>query len=120
MRTKIAVAVVAGLVLGMAGTQLRTLSTAEAQEGPKRAFEYKVVFSHVATIPLQQSVADADGKIRVVTHGPEKSAETMTKQFNALAAEGWDYVGPVTHTTPPARDAVSPNSGVVSLFKRAK
>jgi hypothetical protein len=75
------------------------------------------VVSPVDHFPLTKSV-QVDGKAKGTSLGPKESTEAMTQQFNALAAEGWDYVGPVlsVETRP-----VGPRTSVVlSLFRRAK
>ena len=90
----------------------------QAQERPGRQrLEYQVVASQVDHFPQRKSV-QVEGKAKVTSTGPKESAEAMTRQFNALAAEGWEHVGPViTAETHPE----GPRSSVVhSLFRRAK
>jgi hypothetical protein len=58
------------------------------------------------------------GKPKEIEHGPAASAEAMTRQFNALAEEGWEYVGPVGTTGGKSVGALG--NGELSLFKRAK
>ena len=84
---------------------------------PGQRVEYKVVFSAIDHVPVREQRV-VDGKAKEVEHGPAASAEAMTRQFNALAAEGWEYVGPVAPTG--KQPAAGERGGVLSLFKRAK
>src|SRR4051794_31955574 len=98
MRWKLAGAIAAGLLVGMIAYRAGTQPDARAEDQPARQrVEYKVVFSPVSHLKLLESRL-VDGKEVIIEHGPKASAEAMTKQFNALAAEGWEYVGPVTPT----------------------
>jgi hypothetical protein len=53
----------------------------------------------------------------------EKSSTVMTEQFNELASEGWEYVGPVAESSEtrniPTGYYLEPNGAFV-LFKRLK
>ena len=86
--------------------------------------EYKVVFCPVDLDGPGIAKQEADGKVKELRHGPKQSAESMTNQFNALAAEGWEYIGPVISTMSPTErlpvlDA-NPNHGVLVIFRRTK
>ena len=98
----IAVAVV-GLVLGYVGAVMpRGQSASLAQEkGRKQQWEYRVVF------------CSTEGK---------QNEKKMTEQYNALAAEGWEYVGPVVDSTHNrALNAhYSGIGGAYVVFKRSK
>jgi hypothetical protein len=103
MTGKLIAAVVAGLVLGVAGTSLFVNQPeARGQQKEKQPqWEYKVI------------LASAEAK---------DAAKVMTEQYNALAAEGWEYVGPVVDSTH-ARALNGPYSGIGGafiLFKRPK
>jgi hypothetical protein len=80
--------------------------------------EYKVVFSPVAHAEV--GVIDlANGAFKETMYGPVESAAAMTEQFNALAADGWEYVAPIVATERQgAVGDVSGGHGVLSLFKR--
>jgi hypothetical protein len=102
MNGKMITAAFVGLVLGYAGALHWGQPASLAREkGGKQRWEYRVVFS------------TTEGA------GNEKK---MTEQYNALAAEGWEYVGPVVDST----HAKSPNGnyagigGAYVVFKRAK
>jgi hypothetical protein len=118
MRIPVAAAAVAGLLAGAVAFQARQGPGARAEDPPGRQrVEYKVVFSPVEhdTVRERRTV---DGKAKQIEHGPKASAEAMTKQFNALAADGWEYVGPLTSTGRQAPGSEA--SGVLTVFKRAK
>jgi hypothetical protein len=106
MTGKLITAVAAGLFLGIAGTAVVVRQPeARGQEPergrPKQQWEYKVIFSSTEA---------------------QDPARAMTEQYNLLAAEGWEYVGPVVEKT----HARSPNgnyagvSGAYVLFRRPK
>ena len=118
MRFKVAAAVATGLFFGTVVSQLCYESGVRADDRPGRQrVEYKVVFSSVEHVAVREA-RTIDGKPREIDHGPKASAEAMTKQFNALAAEGWEYVGSVTSTGKQAPGDGA--SGVLTIFKRAK
>jgi hypothetical protein len=100
MKLKLTVAVAVLAVVGACA--------APAPPARSQRLEYKVVFAKVDGVGSWQR--GQNGKMEEVA-GPAKSAEAMTKQFNDLAAEGWEYVGPTTSTS---------REGVLILFKRLK
>jgi hypothetical protein len=110
---------VVGVGLSLLGLA-RLESHADAQDKKDKQavprVEYKVVYSPVSHITVLEQ-RQVDGKKQLVEHGPKASAEAMTKQFNALAEEGWEYVGPLGTTGKQGADS---GSGVLSLFKRSK
>ena len=126
MRFKITAAVAAILLVGIVASQAWKQPSALAQDPPARQrIEYKVVFSPVEHVEVKET-RKIEGKLKEIDHGPKASAEAMTKQFNALAAEGWDYVGAVTPTGKTPTGKLEPpgpgdgESGVLTVFKRAK
>ena len=103
MTGKLIVALVAGLVLGVAGTSLVVNQTEARGQGKekKQQWEYKVI------------LASSEGK---------DAPKAMTDKYNALAADGWEYVGPVVNSTH-ARALNGPYSGISGafvVFKRPK
>jgi hypothetical protein len=103
MTGKLIAVVAGGLLLGVAGTFLFVNQPqARGQQKEKQPlWEYKVIFS------------SAEAK---------DAAKVMTEQYNTLAAEGWEYVGPVVESTH-ARALNGPYSGIGGafiLFKRPK
>ncbi len=100
-----------GVVIGVAigGVVALALKQPEAQgqEKAKNAqWEFKVVFS-------------TSGPFDNDTRGAENA---MTNQYNTLAAEGWEYVGPVvdknTRAQGPPHNTLT--DGAFVLFKRQK
>jgi hypothetical protein len=63
----------------------------------KQQLDYKVAFSHFERFTVRDS-RTIDGQLKEIDHGPKASSEAMTRQFEAVAAEGWQYAGPVTST----------------------
>lgn len=117
MRWKLA-AVAAGLFVGLVASGAGMQAGGRAQDKPAgQRFEYKVVFSPVAHVEVREA-RRIDGEIKEVVLGPKASAEAMTKQFNALAAEGWEYIGPVAPTGRQGSGDLA--GGVLTVFKRAK
>jgi hypothetical protein len=121
MNGKLEVALAIGLTLGFAGAILvKRQPEAQGQEKPKKQqWEYKVVAC---------SLYGDKGLL------PDKDAtQALTEQYNSLAADGWEYVGPVVEKTfpagpqaarvvvagapPPAYQGIS---GTFVLFKRPK
>jgi hypothetical protein len=106
MTGKLITAVAFGLLLGVAGTSLVVRQPeARGQEPerkqPKQQWEYKVLFSSAEV---------------------KDPARAMTEQYNLLAAEGWEYVGPVverTHSGGPT-GGYTGIGGAYVLFKRSK
>ena len=104
MNSKLAFALVIGLVLGFAASFVGRQPQVEAQVTVKATgWEYRVVACSGGDVAQHKKAADA-----------------LTSEFNTLAAAGWDYVGPVVASpeawTPQrATDAYS-----LALFKRAK
>jgi hypothetical protein len=87
MKTKLATTLVVGLVLGLATAFIARQPEVQAQERVKaQAFEYKVVLVPDHRTSGGSNTGNAD-------------AMKMTTQFNALAADGWEYVGPVVETS---------------------
>jgi hypothetical protein len=118
MRFTVAAAVAAGFLFGILALQLWHQDGVRADEkSGQQRFEYKVVFSPVEHVAIRE-VRTVGGQRQEIAHGPKESADAMTKQFNALAAEGWDYVGPVTSAGRPM--AGDGTSGVLTVFRRAK
>ena len=117
MRIIVVAAVVALLLVAVAFRPYHPPGVRADDKPARRRVEYQVVFSAIDHVPERESQV-VDGKAREVEHGPAASAEAMTKQFDALAAEGWEYVGPVAPTgrQPPATDL----GGALNLFKRAR
>lgn len=103
MRGKLVAMFVVGLVLGGLGMCVvpnQPEARGQAKE-KKQAWEYQVVYS------------STEGK---------DAAAAMTKRYNALAAEGWEYVGPVVDYTQARspQGAYSGLAGTFVVFKRAK
>jgi len=73
----------------------------------KGGWEYKVVFSSPYAGQVVAKPLPVDGGI--------VAADAYTKQYNALAAEGWEYVGPI-HALQQDKEVV----GAFVLFKRPK
>src|SRR5262245_14308503 len=103
MTSKLIAAVAVGLVLGYVSAVMpwgQPASLAQEKDRKQR-WEYRVVFSY--------------------TEGKEK-AKKMTEDYNALAAEGWEYVGPVVDST--HNRALNANysgiGGAYVIFKRSK
>src|ERR1019366_1214001 len=120
MRCKLVTAVMAGLLIVAIMSVRWVPQDARAQDKPGgQRIEYKVVFCPVDSVQIRESV-QVEGKIKEVSHGPKESAEAMTKQFNALAVAGWEYVGPVASTERQARvpEPLGGSLGVLVLFKR--
>jgi hypothetical protein len=69
------------------------------EKGGIAKVEYKVVFSPTGRTSKQRLTAK-DGVVWHELVGPSDPAAEMTKQFNALAADGWQYVGPVASPAP--------------------
>jgi hypothetical protein len=65
---------------------------------PKTQWEYRVVLS--------------------ATKHEKQQADAMTRDFNALAADGWEYVGPVSESTENGLYLL--RQGVFTLFRRPK
>jgi hypothetical protein len=112
-----------GILIGVLATVVttRSMSAVQAQGPPgKGRIEYKVVFSPIGYAEMIQKV---DGQEKKVVLGTKDPAEDMTKQFNALAAEGWEYVGPIASKE---RSSFMPGAsgppydvhGMLILFKR--
>jgi hypothetical protein len=115
MNGKSAVAMAIGLTLGFAASICITRQPeAQGQEKPKKQqWEYKVVscslYGNKGLLP------DRD------------AAKALTEQYNTLAADGWEYVGPVVEKTLPAVSvgaSISPQSyqgisGTFVLFRRS-
>jgi hypothetical protein len=71
----------AGLMVGVLGAMLWRQGDVQAQPpAAKTSYEYKVV--EFGTGPLNTETAD-----------------DMTQKLNKLAADGWEYVGPVANAT---------------------
>ena len=112
------VAAPVGLLLGALAFQPWHRPDARADDEPARQrVEYRVAFSAIDYVSVREQRL-VDGKAQEVERGPGASAEAMTRQFNALAAEGWEYVGPVGPTGP--QPAATQRGAVLSLFKRPK
>ena len=62
------------------------------------------------------TAALAGGKAKEIRKGPRESGDAMPKEFNALAVDGWEYVGPVTSVDRASATTIA----VLVLFKRAK
>jgi hypothetical protein len=115
MNGKLAVAVAFGLTLGFAAALFVTSqpeAQAQAQEKPKKQqWEYKVVYC---------ALSGEKGLL------PDKdAAKTLTEQYNTLAADRWEYVGPVVEQTYPVARGVAGAAyqgiaGTFVLFKRSK
>lgn len=103
MTSRLLAAVVVGLALGYAGAVMHwgQPATFAAEKDRKQRWEYRVVFSS--------------------TEGRENEKK-ITDQYNALAAEGWEYVGPVVDSTHNrALNAhYSGIGGAYVVFKRSK
>ena len=67
-------------------------------EKPKLRWEYRVLLS--------------------ATAHKKEGAVAMTQEFNALAADGWEYVGPVSESAENGPYLMRP--GIFVLFKRPK
>lgn len=105
MTRRILTVIAAGIFIAVAWAgSMCSQSSAHAQEKEKQPrWEYRVIL--------------------VNPRLKEKSSTVMTEQFNALASEGWEYVGPVvasseTRNTPTGY-YLDPNGAFV-LFKRLK
>jgi hypothetical protein len=94
-------AAVVGLLLGAAATAVALRQPeAQAQEATKGpAWEYKVVYS---------SASQAE------------AAKALTEQYNALAGDGWEYVGPVVERTAIKGPGLVGVDGTFVLFKRPR
>src|SRR5262245_29182686 len=95
-------AVLAGVVLGTGATALALRqSEAQAQEKERRApWEYQVVFSRARE---------------------QADAKAMTEQYDVLAKDGWEYVGPVVDRTQVEGPAGAAGiAGAYVLFRRPK
>ncbi len=102
MKGRCLAAVLAGVVLGAgAATLALRQPEARAQEKERRAgWEYQVVFSRA------RDAADT---------------KAMTEQYNALAKDGWEYVGPVVGRTQVEGPAGAAGiAGAYVLFRRPK
>lgn len=86
-------------------------------QGPKAPPEYKIVWSPISHISIR-TTRTVEGTDVDSEHSPRVSAEAMTKQFNALAAEGWEYVGPIAPTG--KQTTSSDADGLLSLFRKAR
>jgi Domain of unknown function (DUF4177) len=84
MRATLPAAALVGLAVGLCLPAVVGLAGARGQPPPRPpsgpAYEYKVV------------------EFGTGVHNSE-SADDMTKKLNALAADGWDYAGPVANAT---------------------
>jgi hypothetical protein len=119
-RYRVAALTVTALLVGTPVFHGRGQPGAQAQEKPGGArVEYKVVYSTFETVAVQESRV-VNGQPKVIEHGPAASAEEMTRQFNALAADGWEYAGAVATTGQPRSGFAGGQGGVLTLFKRAK
>lgn len=105
MTTKTALIAVFALIAGFvtATIMFRPPGTQAQQPAKRQQWEYKVVFT---------SAQDSDG------------AQDLTNQYNALAAEGWEFVGPIVDKT--ERNGSGSNvhyvgiRGAFTLFRRQK
>jgi hypothetical protein len=79
MTPRLFLAVLLGVVLGGAAVTVNPLHSAPAPEPRPQRWEYKVVL------------------LTVMRGGPNDVApeDKLTEQFNTMAKDGWDYVGPV-------------------------
>jgi hypothetical protein len=106
MNGKCIAALVVGIALGVAASSSGLVPGAAGQvqvRGPNlQQWEYKVVFSSIAGTG-------------------EKDSERFTNEFDRLAADRWEYVGPVLdRTSTGLNGAYSGINGVYVLFKRPK
>jgi hypothetical protein len=103
MKAKLLASLVVGMVIGCAISQvaLQTQAYAQAKANARPLqWEYKVVY------------CNAIGRT-------EALAVEMTLQFNRLAANGWDYVGPVVEwTLDDMRGSYRGVGGQYILFRR--
>jgi hypothetical protein len=79
MNVRWLLAALLGVALGGAAVSLNPLHSAPAPEAKPQRWEYKVV--NISGTPRG---------------GEGDPADKITDQFNTLAKDGWDYVGPVT------------------------
>jgi hypothetical protein len=94
----VALGVVIGLAAATVGWHARADGQAVQVQRPARQhWEYQVLWSQ--------------------TSGTA-SAGPMTAEYNGLAKDGWEYVGPIVHTT--YGQTVAYTGGVYVLFKRSK
>ncbi len=96
----LAAAVLAGLVLGFALSPLVRQPEAQAADKHARHWEYQII----PTSPHPR-----EGAPRV--ERPRDTVERLNKEFNRLAAEGWEHAG---------RVFVGANNATFVLFKRVK
>jgi hypothetical protein len=111
MQGKMAAVAAACLALGfLAGTLATRSPEVRAQEKDKQPqWEYKVVFSRPGSSRTDDEAAKGEKK--------------LTDAYNALASDGWEYVGPVVDSTVTNginTDAYAGISGAWVLFKRPK
>ena len=117
MNSKLAAGLAIGLAIGFAGALVVTSQPeARGQEKQKQQWEYKVVACSLDGAKGRLPDADA--------------AKALTEQYNTLAADGWEYVGPVVEKTVAASPHVIGGgtppasyvgiSGTFVLFKRPK
>ena len=118
MRVNVMAAVIVKILVGITLFQGSRPAAVRAQDkGGRQLLEYRIVFSPIAHLRVKES-RKVDGKLVEIEHGPRASAEAMTKQFNELAAQGWEYVGPIAASG--KQDTGDGSTGVLSLFKRTK
>jgi hypothetical protein len=103
-----------------------TRKTFAAAVGIAIASAWAGSMSNRSVVRAQEKSNQARWEYRVIlakSQQNERSAATMTEQFNALAAEGWEYVGAVVDSSETRN---IPNgyyldlNGALVLFKRPK
>src|SRR4051794_23230449 len=110
MRCQHAVSAILLLLIGLLATAPGFQPAARAQGKPEKSrLEYKVMVCPVDLLSMRIAKKDESGEIREIGSGPAESAAAMTRQFNELAADGWEYVGPITVT-----QGLPPTSGAAS------